>query len=25
LLGGCAYPEPYAVFETAPVVALRTE
>ncbi|HEX6137011.1 MAG TPA: glycine zipper 2TM domain-containing protein [Casimicrobiaceae bacterium] len=25
LLGGCAYPEPYAVYETRPVVAQRTE
>jgi len=25
LLGGCAYPEPYAVYEDRPVVAQRTE
>ena len=25
LLGGCAYPAPYAVYEDRPVVAQRTE
>ena len=25
VLGGCAYPEPYPVYETRPVVAQRTE
>jgi len=25
LLGGCAYPEPYPVYDTRPVVAQRTE